>query len=197
MIMTAYLSKKNEVSWLVPLKDRLVQVKRLLCLLLMLSAALSFCNAQTGDTAKSANWQDSMVRGINEQLTLLKSAATDPADVVTQFAGKTEYWKIISKQHGPDSLQYITVWGYAKHVLYKETYVERGGDLIYAQEAEYFMPPGQHVQTRWNCTLFFHDNKLFDMQSLGHGKTEDPGWDEHEIEKSYHKRKKQLATFKD
>lgn len=148
-------------------------------------------------TDRAKGLKDSLVAQIQDQVAKVQKDQNSHADVVSDFDGKTAFWKITHQPDGADSLRCIEVSGYNAPNLYQEVYVEKNGLLIYAYSSEVFMPPGQFVQQKWSCSLYFHNSQFIDMRSLGHGKTEDPRWDESEIVNQYLKRSQQLKTFKE
>lgn len=184
-------------GFMILLNIQLQPMLRLLAVFLIILCSTVFSIGQNNSHAATKSWRDSMSSVILGQVAAVKSAADIPADRVTRSGGKTEFWKINHQRNRQDSLSCIEVWSYNSPHLHTETYVEQNGVLIYAFESMVFMPIGQYRQMQWNCALFFHDKRIFDMRSFGHGKTEDPDWNERDLYDNYLKRKKQMRHFKD
>lgn len=106
-------------------------------------------------------------------------------DAVTDFNGKTEFWRICKTDSGN---RIIRIESHEKNELYEEVYFEKNGDLIYAEESIKYMPINHYVVQPWICQFYAEQGKLISLMSLGHGKTEDEEWNPEVIFDMYKKR---------
>ncbi|MFD2561560.1 hypothetical protein [Aquimarina rubra] len=104
---------------------------------------------------------------------------------VTNFNGKTEFWKICELKNGNRIIQ---VESHAEATYFQEIYFEKKGKLTYARETQNYTPINSFEQMKWNCDFYIQDNRVITTISLGHGKTEDEEWDENMIIAMYAKR---------
>ena len=92
---------------------------------------------------------------------------------VTDFNGKTEFWKICETENGNRIIQ---IESHEKTDFYVEVYYEKNRELIYAEESIKYMPINHYILQTWTCQFYAEKGKLISMISLGHGKTEDDEW---------------------
>ena len=104
---------------------------------------------------------------------------------VTDFNGKTEFWKICETENGKRIIQ---IESHEKTDFYEEVYYENNGELIYAEESIKYMPINHYILQTWTCQFYAEKGKLISLMSLGHGKTEDDEWSPEIIFEMYKKR---------
>ncbi len=104
---------------------------------------------------------------------------------VTNFNGKTEFWKICETENGKRIIQ---IESHEKTDFYEEVYYEKNGELIYAEESIKYMPINHYILQTWTCQFYAKKGKLISLMSLGHGKTEDDEWNPEIIFEMYKKR---------
>ncbi|WP_299314040.1 hypothetical protein [uncultured Aquimarina sp.] len=104
---------------------------------------------------------------------------------ITNFNGKTEFWKICGLKNGNRIIQ---VESHFEATYFQEIYFEKKGKLLYARETQNYTPINSFEQIRWNCDFYIQHNKVITIMSVGHGKTEDEEWDENTIIEMYSKR---------
>ncbi|WP_298546554.1 hypothetical protein [uncultured Aquimarina sp.] len=104
---------------------------------------------------------------------------------VTNFNGKTEFWKIYELQN---ENRIIQIESHSEGTYFQEIYFEKNGKLVYAKETQNYTPINSFEQMAWNCEFYIKDDKVITTMSLGHGKTEDEEWDENMIIEMYFKR---------
>ena len=111
---------------------------------------------------------------------------------VTNFNGKTEFWRICNTEDGK---RIIRIESHAGENLYEEIYFEQNGALIYAVESINYTPMNHFTLQPWTCQFFMEDGKLMSLMSLGHGKTEDDHWDPDIIFEMFATRLKELSNI--
>ncbi|WP_299439952.1 hypothetical protein [uncultured Aquimarina sp.] len=104
---------------------------------------------------------------------------------VTNFNGKTEFWKICELQN---ENRIIQIESHSESTYFQEIYFEKKGKLLYAKETQNYTPINSFEQIRWNCEFYVQNNKVITIMSHGHGKTEDEEWNENMIIEMYTKR---------
>ena len=122
---------------------------------------------------------------INEQYKIENEKCGRNTNTVTNFNGKTEYWKICKTNNGK---RIIRIESHEKESLYEEVYFEQNGELIYAEESIRYMKVNHYTSQIWNCQFYAEKGKLVSLMSLGHGKTEDDEWNPEIIFEMYKKR---------
>ena len=110
---------------------------------------------------------------INDQYLAELSKCSQNVDAVTDFNGKTEFWRICETDNGKRIIQ---IDSHEETVLYEEVYYEQNGELIYAEESIKYMPINHYTLQPWTCQFYAENGKLISLMSLGHGKTEDDEW---------------------
>ncbi len=110
---------------------------------------------------------------INDQYLAELSKCSQNVNAVTDFNGKTEYWRICETDNGKRIIQ---IDSHEETVLYEEVYYEQNGELIYAEESIKYMPINHYTLQPWTCQFYAENGKLVSLMSLGHGKTEDDEW---------------------
>lgn len=101
------------------------------------------------------------------------SKCSQNVDAVTDFNGKTEFWRICETEN---EKRIIQIDSHKDDALYEEVYFEQNGELIYAEESIKYMPINHFVLQPWTCQFYAKKGKLISIMSLGHGKTEDDEW---------------------
>ncbi|MDH7447036.1 hypothetical protein [Aquimarina sp. 2201CG14-23] len=101
---------------------------------------------------------------------------------ITNFNGKTEFWKICELKNGNRILQ---IESHSKSTYFQEIYFEKNGKLIYAKETENYVPMNSFEQMQWNCEFYIKDNNVITFTSLGRGKTENEDWNKNTIIRTY------------
>ncbi len=114
-------------------------------------------------------------------------------DAITDFNGKTEFWKICNLGNGSRIIQ---IESHYEDFYYQEIYFEKNGELIYAKEAEIYLPKNHYAQMTWNCEFYAKSGKLIALISLGHGKTEDEEWNPDVIFEMHKSRLIELVKIK-
>jgi hypothetical protein len=104
---------------------------------------------------------------------------------VTDFNGKTEFWRICETDNGKRIIQ---IESHEKTDFYEEVYYEKNGELNYAEESIKYMPINHYILQTWTCQFYAEKGKLISLMSLGHGKTEDDEWNPEIIFEMYKKR---------
>jgi hypothetical protein len=94
-------------------------------------------------------------------------------NAVTDFNGKTEFWRICDTDNGKRLIQ---INSHVETSLFEEVYYEQNGELVYAEESIKYMPINHFVLQPWTCQFYADKGKLVSLMSLGHGKTEDDEW---------------------
>ncbi|WP_162984966.1 hypothetical protein [Mesonia aquimarina] len=110
---------------------------------------------------------------INDQYLAELSKCSQNVNAVTDFNGKTEFWRICETDNGKRIIQ---IDSHKETVLYEEVYYEQNGELIYAEESIKYMPINHYTLQPWTCQFYAENGKLVSLMSLGHGKTEDDEW---------------------
>ncbi|MDG4717354.1 hypothetical protein, partial [Winogradskyella marincola] len=110
---------------------------------------------------------------INDQYLAELSKCSQNVNAVTDFNGKTEFWRICENENGKRIIQ---IDSHQETVLYEEVYYEQNGELIYAEESIKYMPINHYTLQPWTCQFYAENGKLISLMSLGHGKTEDDEW---------------------
>ncbi|WP_298312165.1 hypothetical protein [uncultured Aquimarina sp.] len=111
---------------------------------------------------------------------------------VTNFNGKTEFWKICKLKNGN---RIIEIESHEEATYFQEIYFEKKGKLIYARETQNYNPINSFEQMRWNCEFYIKNDKVITTMSLGHGKTENEEWDENAIMEMYSKRLNEIEKI--
>ena len=119
-----------------------------------------------------------------EYLTDLSKCSKDK-NAVTNFNGKTEFWRICETEN---EKRIIQIESHEKSEFYEEVYYEQNGELVYAKESIKYMPINHYVLQTWNCQFYTEKGKLISLISLGHGKTENDEWNPEIIFEMYKKR---------
>ena len=117
--------------------------------------------------------EEKLRKKINTQYLAELSKCSQNINAVTDFNGKTEFWRICETENGKRIIQIDSHEG---TVLYEEVYFELNGELIYAEESIKYMPINHYVLQPWTCQFYAEKGKLVSLMSLGHGKTEDDEW---------------------
>ena len=68
--------------------------------------------------------------------------------------------------------------------------------MIYAKEIGNYLPLNDFTQKFWNCEFYIKNRQIISIMSLGHGDTEDDGWDPESIIEMYDTRLIQLKEIK-
>lgn len=110
---------------------------------------------------------------INNQYLIELSKCHQKIDAVTNFNGKTEFWRICKNEDGNRIIQ---INSHKEDTLFEEVYFEKGDELVYAEESIKYMPINHYTLQPWICQFYTKNGKLVSMMSLGHGKTEDEKW---------------------
>ena len=110
---------------------------------------------------------------INTEYLAELSKCSQNINAVTDFNGKTEFWRIYETDNGKRIIQ---IDSHEKTDLYEEVYYEQNGELIYAEESIKYMPINHYVLQPWTCQFYAEKGKLISLMSLGHGKTERDEW---------------------
>jgi len=121
----------------------------------------------------------------NEFIKNYSNCSLNSKNGVTNFNGKIEFWKICELQDGNRIIQ---IESHSESTYFQEIYFEKKGKLLYAREAQNYIPINSFEQIRWNCEFYIQNNRVITTMSLGHGKTEDEEWDENMILEMYSKR---------
>jgi len=79
-------------------------------------------------------------------------------------------------------------------IFYQEIYYTENKKLIFAQETELYISKNLKDTIQWNCKYFFENEKLVDLISLGHGKTEEDNWNPDLILEKFRKRLSEFNT---
>jgi hypothetical protein len=80
-------------------------------------------------------------------------------------------------------------------LFFEEEFFIRNGEPVFAYEKETATKDGEVIH-EWSGEYYFEDGKIFDIETLGHGKSETDDWEpEKEIPKLYRKRIKQLNNY--
>tara|TARA_R110002074_G_C12267465_1_gene641823 strand:+ start:53 stop:544 length:492 start_codon:yes stop_codon:yes gene_type:complete len=162
-------------------------MKHTLATILILFGVLS-CYAQ------NQRYEEEKARSkVNSELDKNMTKCSPQIDAITDFNGKTEFWRICELQNGNRILK---IESHKGTVYYQEIYFEKNGDLIYARETENYVPKNHFVQMAWNCEFYVENGKLISLMSLGHGKTEDEEWNPDIIFEMYKKRLTELENIK-
>ncbi|MGB6268299.1 MAG: hypothetical protein WBF67_04750 [Olleya sp.] len=127
---------------------------------------------------------------INTQYLAELSKCSQNISAVTDFNGKTEFWRICETDNRNRIIQ---IDSHEETALYGEVYYEQNGELIYAEESIKYMPINHYVLQPWTCQFYAEKGKLISLMSLGHGKTEDDEWNPEIIFEMY---KKRIAELK-
>ena len=80
---------------------------------------------------------------------------------------------------------------------YKDYFILKNGKRVYANQsiASTNKKDSDHV-SGWSCQFWFRENKVFNMRSHGHGKTELDDWDyEKEMRENFEYMMKTVKTF--
>ncbi len=117
--------------------------------------------------------EENLRKKINDQYLAELSKCSQNVNAVTDFNGKTEFWKICETDNGK---RIIRIESHEETNLYEEIYFEQNGELIYAEESINYMPINHFTLQHWNCQFYAEKGKLVSLMSLGHGKTEDDEW---------------------
>ena len=122
---------------------------------------------------------------IYKQYVTERSKCSQNVNAVTDFNGKTEFWRICEIESG---YRIIQINSHEETELYEEIYFERNGELIYAEESVKYMPINHFTLQPWTCQFYAEDGELITFMSLGHGKTEDDKWNPEIIFEMHKKR---------
>ncbi len=133
--------------------------------------------------------EEKIRKEINNQYLNELTKCSQNVNAVTDFNGKTEFWRICEIDNGK---RIIHINSHEKAVLYEEVYYEQNGELIYAEESIKHMPFNHYTLLSWTCQFYTKKGKLVSLMSLGHGKTEDDEWNPEIIFEMYKKRKAEL-----
>ena len=133
--------------------------------------------------------EEKLRKEINNRYIAELSKCSQNVNAVTDFNGKTEFWKICETDNGKRIIQ---IESHEETVLYEEVYFEQNGELIYAEESIKYMPINHYVLQTWTCQFYAEKGKLISLMSLGHGKTEDAEWNPEVIFEMYKKRISEL-----
>jgi hypothetical protein len=80
-------------------------------------------------------------------------------------------------------------------LFFEEEFFIRNGEPVFAYEKETATKDDEVIH-EWSGEYYFEDGKIFDIETLGHGKSETDDWEpEKEIPKLYRKRIKQLNNY--
>ncbi len=129
--------------------------------------------AKTSDSETELEKEEKLRTEINDQYLAELSKCSQNVDAVTDFNGKTEFWRICETDNGKRIIQ---IDSHEETVLYEEVYYEQNGELIYAEESIKYMPINHYTLQHWTCQFYAENGKLISLMSLGHGKTEDDEW---------------------
>ena len=129
--------------------------------------------------------EEKLRKEINTQYLVELSKCSQNIDAVTDFNGKTEFWRICETDNGKRIIQ---IDSHEETALYREVYYEQNGELIYAEESIKYMPINHYVLQPWTCQFYAEGGKLISLMSLGHGKTEDDEWNPEIIFEMHKKR---------
>jgi predicted metal-binding protein len=122
---------------------------------------------------------------INTQYLSELSKCSQSINAVTDFNGKTEFWRICKTDNGKRIIQ---INSHEETALYEEVYFEQNGELVYAEESINYMPINHFVLQPWTCQFYAEKGKLVSLMSLGHGKTENDEWNPEIIFEMYKSR---------
>ena len=125
------------------------------------------------DSETELDKEEKLRTEINDQYFAELSNCSQNVDAVTDFNGKTEFWRICETDNGKRIIQ---IDSHEKTTLYEEVYYEQNGELIYAEESIKYMPINHYTLQPWTCQFYAENGKLVSIMSLGHGKTEDDEW---------------------
>lgn len=114
-------------------------------------------------------------------------------NAVTKSNGRVEFWSICNVS---GDKRIIKIAFYERDTYYEEIYFDKKGMLVYAKEAENYIPENSHIQKVWNCEFFIENRNILTLMSLGHGKTENDEWEPEEIFEMYKRRLIQLEQLK-
>ncbi|PCI02827.1 MAG: hypothetical protein COB81_04785 [Flavobacteriaceae bacterium] len=131
---------------------------------------------------------------INTEYLAELSKCSQNINAVTDFNGKTEFWRICKLGNGKRIIQ---INSHEEDALYEEVYYEQNGELIYAEESIKYMPINHYVLQPWTCQFYVKKGKLISLMSLGHGKTEDDEWNPKIIFEMHKKRILELSKIAD
>ncbi|WP_299114656.1 hypothetical protein [uncultured Winogradskyella sp.] len=146
------------------------------------------CNAQN-----QSSKEEKIRKEVNNEFDKNLSKCSMEVDVVTDFNGKREFWRVCNLK---DNYRIIKIESHIKDTYYQEIYFEKKRDLIYAKETENYMPKNQFTQMAWNCEFYTKKGELITLISLGHGKTEDDEWNPEIIFEMYKSRLEELEKIK-
>ena len=122
---------------------------------------------------------------INTEYLAELSKCSQNINAVTDFNGKTEFWRICETDNGKRIIQ---IDSHEKTDFYEEVYYEQNGELIYAEESIKYMPINHYALQPWTCQFYAEKGKLISLMSLGHGKTESDEWNPEIIFEMYKNR---------
>ena len=111
---------------------------------------------------------------------------------VTDLNGMLETWKICELNNN----RIIKIAFHKDSIYHEELYFEKNGELIYAKEIGNYLPLNHFTQKFWNCEFYIKNRQIISIMSLGHGDTEDDGWDPESIIEMYDTRLIQLKEIK-
>ncbi len=160
---------------------------------LLLAVTIMLCSTTSANAQTQIETEESIRAATNVEFYKNMADCDSEVDAVTDFNEKTEFWSICDLDNDN---RIIKVKSYNDNTYYQETYFEENKLLVYAIEAEYYIPKNSFIQQVWNCEFYIDNGKLVTLMSLGHGKTETEDWDPGIIFSMYEARLNELSRIK-
>jgi hypothetical protein len=115
--------------------------------------------------------------------------------LIYEFDEQNEIWEECFATYENEKEPYVIIYKFESlklPIIYQEIYYTENKKLIFAQETELYISENLKDTIQWNCKYFFENEKLVDLISLGHGKTEEDNWNPDLILEKF---KRRLSEF--
>jgi hypothetical protein len=137
--------------------------------------------------------EEKLKKGIYDQYLIERSKCWQDVKAITDFNGKTEFWRICETN---SENRIIQINSYDKYDINEEVYFEKNGELIYAMESSKWSNQINHYITDYITTHFYTEKgEILSSEELGNHYTKADAGDDWNPDIIFEMYKKRIAEL--